>query len=56
LIQKRVQIPSAYRLSDLIRVGLQDRKTELVALMDRHLSEDASVLLDSLFTTPDDQN
>lgn len=37
LIQKRVQIPSAYRLSDLIRVGLQDRKTELVALMDRHL-------------------
>lgn len=56
LIQKRVQIPSAYRLSDLIRVGLQDRKTDLVALMDRHLSEDTSVLLDSLFTTPDDQN
>ena len=56
LIQKRVQIPSTYRLSDLIRSGLQDRKTELVALMDRHLSDDARSLLDDLFTAPDDQN
>lgn len=56
LIQKRVQTPSGYRLSDLIRVGLQDRKIELVVLMDRHLSSDARCMLDDLFTAPDDQN
>ncbi len=56
LIGRRVQVPSAYRLSDLIRAGLQDRKTELVALMDRHLSDDARGLLDELFTAPDDRN
>ena len=56
LIQRRVQVPSSYRLSDLIRVGLQDRKTELVSLMDRYLSDDARGLLDDLFTTHDDQN
>jgi TnpA family transposase len=56
LIQRRVQAPSSYRLSDLIRVGLQHRKTELVALMGRYLSDDARGLLDDLFTTHDDQN
>ncbi|MCJ8335762.1 MAG: Tn3 family transposase [Epibacterium sp.] len=56
LIQNRVQVPSAYRLNDLIRAGLHDRKAELIALMDRHLSDDARVLLDDLFSAPGDQN
>ncbi len=34
LIQNRMQVPSSYRLNDLIRVGLHDRKAELIALMD----------------------
>ncbi len=33
LIQNRVQVPSAYRLNDLIRAGLHDRKAELIALI-----------------------
>jgi len=56
LIQNRVQVPSAYRLNDLIRAGLHDRKAELIALMDRCLSDDARVLLDDLFLVPGDQN
>lgn len=56
LIQNRMQVPSSYRLNDLIRAGLHDRKAELIALMDRHLSDDARVLLDDLFSAPDDQN
>jgi len=56
LIQHRLQVPSAYRLNDLIRTGLHDRKAELVALMNRHLSDDARILLDDLFSAPDDQN
>ena len=56
LIQRRMQVPSAYRLNDLIRAGLHDRKAELIALMDKHLSDDACVMLDDLFSAPDDQN
>ena len=56
LTQQRVQIPSSYRLSDLIRVGLQDRKTELISLVDRHLSDDARRLLDGLFASPEHQS
>ena len=56
LTQRRVQIPSSYRLSDLIRVGLQDRKTELISLMDQHLSDDARSLLDDLFEISEDQS
>ena len=56
LIQHRMQVPSSYRLNDLIRAGLHDRKAELIALMDRHLSDDARVVLDDLFSAPDDQN
>lgn len=56
LIQNRMQVPSSYRLNDLIRVGLHDRKAELIALMDRCLSNDARILLDDLFSAPDDQN
>jgi TnpA family transposase len=56
LIQHRVQVPSAYRLNDLIRAGLHDRKAELIALMDSQLPAEARLLLDDLFSAPDDQN
>lgn len=56
LIQHRVPVPSAYRLNDLIRAGLHDRKAELIALMDSQLPAEARHLLDDLFTAPDDQN
>jgi len=56
LIQHRVQVPTAHRLTDLIRAGLHDCNTELVALMDKQLPDPARSLLDDLFTAPDDQN
>ncbi|OSP53704.1 Tn3 family transposase [Pseudoruegeria sp. SK021] len=56
LIQHRIQVPSAYRLNDLIRAGLHDRKAELIALMDSQLSVEARNLLDALFTAQGDQN
>jgi TnpA family transposase len=51
----RIQVPTAYRISDLIRTGLHDRKTELVLLIDSQLSNEARNMLDELFTAPDDQ-
>lgn len=56
VIQRHIQVPSAYRLSDLIRTGLHDRKAELIALMNSQLPAEARNLLDDLFTAPDDQN
>jgi len=56
LIQHHIQVPTARRLMDLIRSGLHDRKSELVVLMNRHLSDGTRNLLNDLFTTPDDQN
>ena len=56
LIQNRMQVPSAYRLNDLIRAGLHDRKAELIALMDSQLPAEARHLLDDLFSASDDQN
>lgn len=56
LIQQRIQVPSARTLSDLIRGGLQEHKTTLVALMGANLTDQSHRLLDGLFTTPDDQN
>ena len=56
LIQQHIEVPSARVLTDLIRKGLQERKSELVARMDMHLSAGARRLLDGLFTAPDDQN
>ena len=56
LIQRRVQVPRAGTLLELIRSGLQARKAELVALMDAHITDDARVLLDDLFTAPEEQN
>lgn len=49
LIQHRVPVPSAYRLNDLIRAGLHDRK-QSCALMDSQLPAEARHLLDDLFT------
>lgn len=56
LIQRRVQVPQSGTLLELIRSGLQARKTELVTLMDAHLTDGARGLLDDLFTAPDEQN
>ena len=56
LIQRRVQVPRSGVLLELIRSGLQARKTELIELIDAHLTDDARALLDDLFTTADDQN
>lgn len=56
LIQRRVQVSKSGILLELIRSGLHTRKTELVALMNAHLTDEARDLLDDLFATPDDQN
>ncbi len=56
LVQQRFQIPRSGSLIELIRSGLHERKAELVALMEAHLTDDARALLDSLFTAPEDQN
>lgn len=56
LIQKRIQVPSARTLSDLIRVGLQGHKSVLITLMSVHLTDTPRQLLDDLFTTPDAKN
>ncbi|MDB9706969.1 Tn3 family transposase [Planktotalea frisia] len=56
LIQRRVQVPSAHRLNDLIRASLHERKAELIALMDSQLLAETRNLLDDLFTAPDAQN
>ena len=56
LVQQRFQIPKSGSLIELIRSGLHERKAELVALMDAHLADDARALLDSLFTTTEDQS
>ena len=36
LIQRRFQVPTVRSLTDMIRVGLYERKAELVVLMDDH--------------------
>lgn len=56
LIQHRSQVPTSRNLTDLIRGGLHNRKVELIASMDKQLSDHTRNLLDALFTAPDDQN
>ena len=56
LLQKRIQVPKAGTLAELIRLGLNQRKTELVRLMEAHLTDQARHLLDGLFIQPDNQN
>ena len=56
LVQRRVQVTRSGTLLELIRVGLHERKTELVALMDAQLNDEARSLLDDLFTAPEEKN
>ncbi len=55
LIQKKIQAPVAWVVTELIRSGLQEHKSSLVTLMDAHLDNQTRYLLDNLFTTPGDQ-
>lgn len=48
LIQRHVQVPTARRLTDLIRASLHERKAELVTLMDSKLPAETRSLLDGL--------
>lgn len=51
LAQQKVQIPKSGTLIELIRLGLQSRKAELIDAISGHLSADAKAQLDNLFTT-----
>lgn len=54
LVQQKFQLPTAYRLVELIRVGLQARKSELVTRMESQLDDNIRTLLDGLFTTAEE--
>jgi hypothetical protein len=56
LIQHRSQVPTFRNLTDLIRGGLHNRKVEIIASMDKQLSDHTRDLLDALFTGSDNQN
>ena len=56
LVQRRVQLPKSGTLLELIRSGLQARKAELITLMDTRLTDATRVLLDDLFTAPEELN
>ena len=56
LIQKKIQVPIFWVINELIRSGLQGHQKALATLMDAHLSDQARVLLDDLFTIPDEHN
>lgn len=56
LMQTRMQVPQSGTLLELTRLGLQERKEELIALMSGHLGDEPRSLLDMLFTAPEDQN
>jgi len=56
IIQRRIQVPTSRSLSDMIRSGLQARKTELIALIEANITDEARTLLEQLFTAPDDQS
>ncbi len=55
-VQQRFQVPGSGSLIEPIRSGLHERKEELVALMDAHLTDDARALPDGPFSAPEDQN
>ncbi len=50
LLQQKYQLPKARTLIELIRIGLQARKAELVEGMNEQLGDNARALLDGLFT------
>ena len=49
LIANRVQLPSAWRLTDLIRARLGERKEDLIRLTGENLPSELRVMLDGLF-------
>ena len=49
LVEKRIQLPCARRLTDLIRVRLNERRRELASVVDANLSTELRAMLDSLF-------
>ena len=56
LVQNRIQIPQSGTIIEMIRTGLQARKTELIALIEANLTDEARTLLEQLFTAPDEQS
>lgn len=56
LIQSRILVPQSGTLIELIRNGMQERKAELVAIMDDRIGDITRGLLDDLFTTSDQTN
>ncbi|MFT5098491.1 MAG: TnpA family transposase, partial [Planctomycetaceae bacterium] len=56
LIQNKVQLPSARKLSDLIIIGLHNRKIELAKIIEKTLIPDTRKLLDQLFDVDGDED
>ncbi len=50
LVEKRIQLPSARRLTDLIRARLSERRRELASVVDANLSTELRMALDDLFS------
>ena len=56
LIEKRIQLPSVRRLTDLIRAQPSARKRDLIRLVDTNLSPDLRTMGDDLFMQEDGSN
>ena len=56
LIEKRIEVPRAWQLTELIRVGLSVHKSSLIRLVDVHLTPDLRQMLDSLFEQEEGMN
>jgi len=56
LVQNRIQIPNSFRLSDLIRDGLNRRRAQLSGQIDDLLDEPTRQALDRLFEQGSDEN
>ncbi len=56
LIEKRIQVPSIWQLTDLIRAGLNRYKDGLVQTVDAHMTAEVRLRLDELFTQDDGAN
>ncbi len=48
LIEKRIEVPGAWRLSERVRAGLRAHKSALIHLVDTHLTPDLRQMLDDL--------
>ena len=56
LIEKRIEVPGAWRLSERVRAGLSAHKSALIRLVDTHLTPDLRQMLDDLFVQEDGAN